>query len=83
MTKKERKQEQAEIAAAVKTLMAACRAMANRKAEQYERDFLIQCRDAINREIDVRDFVTDHTAEMIGSEVAKQITPNAEHPASF
>lgn len=81
MTKKQKQQEQAEIQEAVKTLMAACRAIASRKAAQYEQDFLIQCRDALNKEIEVRDFVNVHTAEMIGNEVTRQIDPYAEHPA--
>ena len=73
MTKKEQQAEQQELDKAVHTLTAALRAMAKRKAHRYELEFLHRVRDMIDREIEVSEYVNEHSANHIGNEVADQI----------
>lgn len=73
MTKKEQQAEQQELDKAVQTLTAALRAMAQRKAARYEAKFLLRVRDMIDREIEVSEYVTEHSAESVGREVANQV----------
>lgn len=62
-----------EVSEAVKTLMATLRSIADMKARQYKRDFLLQVRDEINEEIKVHDFVDKHSADMTALQVEKQL----------
>lgn len=73
MTKKEREQEQREIAEAVKVMRVAIHSLARKKAERYEHEFLIQVRDEIDRIIAVNDYVVQHSAEYIGQQVTETL----------
>lgn len=73
MTKKEQQAEQRELDKNVQTLTAALRAMAKRKAHRYELEFLHRVRDMIDREIEVSEYVTEHSAESVGREIANQV----------
>lgn len=73
MTTKERKQEEQELASAVKVLGAAIRSMAHRKAERYELEFLYRVRDMIDAEIGTRNTVSVWCAETIGKEIEVEL----------
>lgn len=65
MNQKEKKAEQQELAEAVRTLRAALRSIAHRKARRYEQEFRV--RDMIDQEI-------GDNAEYVAKEVEKEIT---------
>lgn len=73
MTKKEKQAEEQELSQAVRILTATLRAMAKRKAHQYELDFLHRVRDMLDREIEVLEDVNELTADALGREVAAQV----------
>ena len=73
MTKKEQQQEDAELTQAVRTLRAALRGMAQRKAARYEAEFLLRVRDMIAREISDDEYIQAHLAEMVGKEVQEEM----------
>ena len=73
MTKKEQQAEQQELDDAVKTLRAALRGIAQRKAARYEAEFLLRVRDMLDHEIETNDFVNTHYAEFVGESVTKQM----------
>lgn len=65
------KQEEKELTQAVRTLCATLRAMAHKKAENYELEFLQRVRKEIDKEIETRQYVEDASASMISNEVKK------------
>lgn len=73
MTQKERKQEEKELADAVKVLRATLRSIAQRKARRYEQEFLHRVRDMIDEEISDMPEVNEYSADYIGSSVKTEI----------
>lgn len=73
MTQKERKQEEKELADAVKVLRATLRSIAQRKARRYEQEFLHRVRDMIDEEISDMPEVNEYSADYIGSSVVTEI----------
>lgn len=73
MNKKERQAEEKELNEAVRTLRTALRYMARRKADRYEREFLLRVRDMIDREIADDAYISSHMAEMVGNEVKEEL----------
>ena len=73
MTQKERKQEEKELADAVKVLRATLRSIAQRKARRYEQEFLYRVRDMIDEEISDMPEVNEYSADYIGSSVVTEI----------
>lgn len=72
MNKRERQAEEQELAKAVSVLQAAIRGMAQRKAARYEAEFLLRVRDMINHEIEINEYVKEHSAHQIGKEISEQ-----------
>lgn len=73
MKKKKKEQEQAEIKNAVRTLCSAVRAIASKKAYEYEIQILQQVRDDIDEEIAIKRELNGFVAERTGCAVEKQI----------
>ena len=73
MTQKERKQEEKELADAVKVLRATLRSIAQRKARRYEQEFLHRVRDMIDEEISNMPEVNEYSADYIGCSVVTEI----------
>lgn len=73
MTQKERKQEEKELADAVKVLRATLRSIAQRKARRYEQEFLHRVRDMIDEEISDMPEVNEYSADYIGCSVVTEI----------
>lgn len=70
---KKKDQYDKELEQIANTCMAAIRALSHKKAHQYERDFLSKVKDALEKEISVHDFVEEHSADMIGNQVKKEL----------
>lgn len=73
MTQKERKQEEKELADAVKVLRATLRSIAHRKARRYEQEFLHRVRDMIDKEISDMPEVNECSADYVGCSVKTEI----------
>ena len=73
MTAKERKQEEKELAEAVRVLRATLRAIAHRKAQRYEHDFLLRVCDMIIQEIGSQAEANEFGADYIGRNVKTEI----------
>lgn len=73
MNAKERKQEEKELEQAVSTLRAALRAIAHRKAQRYEHDFLLRVCDMIIQEIGSQAEANEYSADYIGRNVKTEI----------
>ncbi len=73
MNKKERKQEEKELADAVKVLRATLRSIAQRKARRYEQEFLYRVRDMIVDEISDQVVMDECIADHVGGSVKKEI----------
>ena len=75
MTQKERKQEEKELADAVKVLRATLRSIAQRKARRYEIEFMCKVRNMIDKEISdqvaVNECIADHVAGSVKNEIKK------------
>lgn len=73
MNAKERKQEEKELEQAVRTLRSAIRAIAHRKAQRYEQEFLFRVRDMISEEIKTDAEVKRSSASYLGKSVELRI----------
>lgn len=73
MNKKEKRQEEEELQKIVRTMGAAIRLMAGRKAAMYELQFLHRMRELIDREIEVRETVDGWSAESVGKEITETL----------
>ena len=73
MTQKERKEEDEELAQAVRVLRATLRSIAHRKARRYELEFMCKVRNMIDKEISdqvaVNECIADHVAGSVKNEI--------------
>ncbi len=74
MTAKERKQEDAEIAQAVKVLRAAIQSIARRKARNYELELLRRVRDEVDCEINACAALAQLEANFTSEEIKQELT---------